>query len=162
MGTLPQLIAEDMALLDRVLADLVANSEAAAALVIDKGGFLIAACGDKEHFDFTTIAALASGAFMANQTIAQLIHEQHFHSMYQQGETYSLFVLNVDECCLLVKIFPAAISAGAVKYFGMAAAALIARQIRTALERDPSRGIDLSVLNMADTSSVFQRKPGPD
>ena len=38
---LPQLIAEDMRELDRVLSNLVTRSESSAALIIDKAGFLI-------------------------------------------------------------------------------------------------------------------------
>jgi hypothetical protein len=56
------------------------------ALVIDKGGFLITHQGEPEEFDLTTIGALASGAFMANQTIAGLVNEPNFNSTYQQGE----------------------------------------------------------------------------
>ena len=48
---LPQLIAEDMQTLDRVLGELVTRSEASAALIIDKAGFLIAQTGDFGDFD---------------------------------------------------------------------------------------------------------------
>ena len=34
---------------------------------------------------------------MANQTIANLIHETNFDSVYQQGQKYSMFVITVDE-----------------------------------------------------------------
>ena len=113
MASLPQLIEEDIRQLDRILQELLANSEAATALIIDKGGFLITYTGESEQFDLTTIAALASGAYLANQTIANLVHEENFDSVYQQGEKFSMFVLNVDEYCLLVLIFPAFVSVGA-------------------------------------------------
>ena len=54
---------------------------------------------------------------MANQTIANLVHETNFNSVYQQGEKFSMFVMCVDENCLLVVIFKAQVSVGAVKYF---------------------------------------------
>ncbi|HYV27963.1 MAG TPA: roadblock/LC7 domain-containing protein, partial [Candidatus Eisenbacteria bacterium] len=72
MASLPQLIEEDIQLLDDELRELLEKSEATTALIIDKGGFLISSQGDARQFDLTTIAALASGAFMANQTIANL------------------------------------------------------------------------------------------
>jgi predicted regulator of Ras-like GTPase activity (Roadblock/LC7/MglB family) len=115
MATLPQLIEEDIQLLDKVLRQLIQDSDATSALVIDKGGFLITHGGDSEQFDLTTIAALASGAYLANQTIANLVHEENFDSVYQQGEKYSMLVINTDENCLLVLIFPAKVSVGAVK-----------------------------------------------
>jgi predicted regulator of Ras-like GTPase activity (Roadblock/LC7/MglB family) len=159
MATLPQLIEEDIQLLDRALQDLLTQSEATTALIIDKGGFLITHRGEAEDFDLTTIAALASGAYLANQTIANLVHEENFDSVYQQGEKFSMFVLNVDECCLLVTIFRAVISVGAVKYFALRASPRIAQQLVKAKERDPGAGLDLSVLNIADPSDLFRRKP---
>ncbi|HSU53868.1 MAG TPA: roadblock/LC7 domain-containing protein, partial [Candidatus Dormibacteraeota bacterium] len=92
MGTLPQLIEEDIQCLDEALRELLDRSEATTAMVIDKGGFLISSYGDDRQFDLTTIAALASGAYLANQTIANLVHEPNFNSVYQQGERYSMFV----------------------------------------------------------------------
>src|SRR6266699_1177137 len=115
MATLPQLIEEDVQRLDDELRELLTQTDATTALIIDKGGFLITSAGDARQFDLTTIAALASGAFMANQTIANLIHETNFNSVYQQGEKFSMFVMSVDECCLLVAIFKAQVSVGAVK-----------------------------------------------
>lgn len=157
-NTLPQLIEEDIQRLDDVLADLLEKSEATAALVIDKGGFLIASQGESRKFDLTTIAALASGAYMANQTIANLIHETSFNSVYQQGEKFSMFVICVDEYCLLVVIFKAQVSVGVVKYFATPAAQHIAHQLQRAQERDPGAGLDLSELNLAETGDLFKRK----
>ena len=158
MATLPQLIEEDIQQLETVLRDLLEKSEATTAVVIDKGGFLISHQGDDRRFDLTTIAALASGAYLANQTIANLIHETNFNSVYQQGEKFSLFTVSVDEYCLLTIIFKAQLSVGAVKYFALPAAELIAKQLQIAQVRDPGGGLDLSVLNLADPSEVFKRK----
>jgi len=158
MATLPQLIKEDIQQLETVLRDLLEKSEATTAVVIDKGGFLISHQGDDRRFDLTTIAALASGAYLANQTIANLIHETNFNSVYQQGEKFSLFTVSVDEYCLLTIIFKAQLSVGAVKYFALPAAELIAKQLQIAQVRDPGGGLDLSVLNLADPSEVFKRK----
>src|SRR5580698_6631327 len=158
MATLPQILEEDVQVLETVLGELLTHTDATTALIIDKGGFLITHLGDSRQFDLTTIAALASGAYLANQTIANLVHEENFDSVYQQGEKFSMLVMNVDECVLLVLIFRAIISVGAVKYFAIGACPRIARQIKTAGERDPGTGLDLSVLNMADPSSLFRRK----
>ena len=158
MGTLPQLIEEDVQCLEDALRDLLQRSDATTALIIDKGGFLIANQGDSRNFDLTTIAALASGAYMANQTIANLIHETNFNSVYQQGEKYSMFALCIDEHCLLVTIFKAHVSVGVVKYYSVPAAEQIANQMIAAQERDPGGGLDLSMINLADTSGLFKRR----
>ncbi len=158
MATLPQLLEEDILRLDDHLRALLEKTDATTALIIDKGGFLITSAGDTQQFDLTTIAALASGAYLANQTIANLVHETNFNSVYQQGEHYSMFVLSVDEYCLLVVIFRAQVGVGVVKYFAAPAAEQIARQLRLAQERDPTAGLDLSALNLADTGDIFKRK----
>ena len=158
MATLPQLIEEDIERLEADLRDLLEKSDATTALVIDKGGFLISSQGDARQFDLTTIAALASGAYLANQTIASLVHETGFNSVYQQGEKFSMLVTGIDEDCLMVVIFKAQVSVGAVKYFAGPCAKHLAVQLQIAQERDPDGGLDLSELNVADTADFFKRK----
>jgi predicted regulator of Ras-like GTPase activity (Roadblock/LC7/MglB family) len=158
MATLPQLVERDIRLLDETLREFIAHTEATTALIIDKGGFLITHQGDDVQFDLTTIGALASGAFMANQTIAGLVNESNFNSIYQQGEKYSMFVVNVDEHCMLVVIFKAEVGVGVVKYYAGNAVKRLARRLKTARERNPDGGLDLSVLNVADSQNLFRKK----
>ena len=158
MATLPQILEDDIRRLDEVLGGFVMQTDAIAALVIDKGGFLLAHHGDGQNLDFTTIGALASGAFMANQTIAGLMNETNFNSLYQQGDTFSLFIMDVDEHCLLVVIFKSQSGVGVVKYYAAGAVKKIAAQFATARERDPGGGLDLSELNVADPQELFRKK----
>jgi predicted regulator of Ras-like GTPase activity (Roadblock/LC7/MglB family) len=158
MATLPQLIEDDVRRCDETLRAFIASTDATAALIIDKGGFLITQQGDAHDFDLTTIGALASGAFMANQTIAGLVNETNFSSIYQQGENFSMFVTNVDDQSLLVVIFKSRSGVGVVKYYAAAAVKRIARQLKIAKERAPEAGLDLSVLNVAETRPLFRKK----
>lgn len=158
MSTLPQLVEEDIRQIEDSLGDLLSQTDATTALVIDKGGFLICSGGDSRQFDLTTIAALASGSFMANQTIATMVHETSFNSVYQQGERFSMFVICIDEHCLLVVIFRAGVSVGLVKYYATPTVKKIADQLVIAQERDPGMGLDLSELNLADTRDLFKRR----
>ena len=161
MVTLPQLVEDDIRALDEALRKFLASTDATAALIIDKGGFLITHEGRTEEFDLTTIAALASGAFMANQTIAGLVNETNFDSIYQQGENFSLFAVNVDEHCLLVVIFKSQTGVGVVKYFAASAVNRVARQLAAAKKRAPEAGFDLSALNVADSENIFRKKGNP-
>jgi predicted regulator of Ras-like GTPase activity (Roadblock/LC7/MglB family) len=158
MATLPQLIEDDIQRLDEALREFITAADATATLVIDKGGFLITHQGDSRDFDLTTIAALSSGAFMANQTIAGLVNETNFNSIYQQGEKFSLFVTNIDDNCMLVVIFKSQTGVGVVKYYAAAAVKRIACQMSIAQDRAPGAGLDLSVLNVADTGGFFRKK----
>jgi predicted regulator of Ras-like GTPase activity (Roadblock/LC7/MglB family) len=158
MANLPQLIEEDVVRLDGELRELVEKSDATTALLIDKGGFLIASQGDTRQFDLTTIAALASGAYMANQTIASLVQEPNFNSIYHQGERFSLLVMCVNDNCLLTVIFKAQVGIGAVKYFSGPAVKRMAVQLQIAQERNPGVSLDLSALNLADPSELFKKR----
>jgi predicted regulator of Ras-like GTPase activity (Roadblock/LC7/MglB family) len=154
---LPQLIAEDIREFDRVLSELVSRSEASAALIIDKAGFLIAQTGDFGQFDSTTLAALAAGTYAATQGMASVISEPNFTCVYQQGENFSLLVRNVDRETLLVVVFEAHVSVGAVKYFANASAPQLSRQFESAQQREPGASLDLAMMNMEDSSGFFRR-----
>ena len=157
-ATLPPLIEADIHEMDDALSEFLKQTDATTALIIDKGGFLITHKGDARRFDLTTIAALASGAYMANETIANLVHETSFSSVYQQGENFSMFANSIDEHCLFVVIFASRLSVGAVKYFAAPTGERIAEQLKSAQERDPDSGFDLSALNVADTESLFRKR----
>lgn len=158
MPTLPQLYEEDIVVLNRALDGLIRSTESTTALIIDKGGFLIAQRGDPGTIDSITLAALAAGSFAATQTIASIVNEPNFSSMYQQGEHFSLLVSDVDQYALLAVVFRAGLSVGAVKYYAASTIKQIAAQHEAASHRSPGEGLDLSMLNVADTSSVFQRR----
>jgi predicted regulator of Ras-like GTPase activity (Roadblock/LC7/MglB family) len=158
MATLPQLIEDDIRQLDGTLREFLTQTDATAALVIDKGGFLLTHQGDAGELDLTTLGALASGAFLASQTIAGLVSEKDFSYTSQQGQLSSLFTMNVDEHCLLVVIFPSRVGMGVVRYFSVGAAKRIAQHMAVARERDPAGGFDLSELNMADPQELFRKK----
>jgi predicted regulator of Ras-like GTPase activity (Roadblock/LC7/MglB family) len=158
MFTLPQLIEEDVQHLDAILLDLLSKSEATTAVLIDKGGFVVTQRGDYENFDITTLAALGAASFTATQAMANLIGEPNFSSIYQQGDNFSLLINNVDDQCLMVVFFRAYISVGAVKYYAANAIYQIGEQLRKARERAPNEGLDLSMLNLTDTTEIFRRK----
>jgi predicted regulator of Ras-like GTPase activity (Roadblock/LC7/MglB family) len=158
MLIVPQLLEADIHQLDAALRDLLKLGDATTALLTDQAGFLITHQGDDQQFDLTTVAALGSGAYMANQSIANLIHEKNFSSTYQQGEQHSLFVTCVDDQCLLLVIFQAQNSVGAVKYYATGICRRLAAQLQFARQREPGAGVDLATLNLADSESVFKRR----
>jgi predicted regulator of Ras-like GTPase activity (Roadblock/LC7/MglB family) len=161
MPGLPPLIEEDVLLFDAALDDLLRRSEAAAALIIDKGGPLISQRGAAGDFDTTTIAALAAGSFCATQAIAERIGETNFSNIYQQGDRHSLLFCNIDDNVLLIVIFKAEISVGAIKYYASATVEQISLQLQKAGRRAPRESMDLVSMNVVDASSIFRKKPQP-
>ena len=95
---------------------------------------------------------------MANQTIAGLVNEKNFNSIYQQGEKFSMFVINVDEHCLLAVIFQSQSGVGVVKFYADSAVKRIAEQLVRAQARDPQAGLDLSALNATNPQDFFRKK----
>jgi predicted regulator of Ras-like GTPase activity (Roadblock/LC7/MglB family) len=158
MQGLPPLIEEDVQLLNSALDQLLQRSEATTALVIDKGGPIINQRGVVDQFDTTTISALAAGSFCATQAIAERLGETHFASIYQQGERFSLLFCNIDDNTLLIVIFKAELSAGAVKYYAAETVPHIAAQLQRAQERAPGESMDLVSENLLDVSAVFSKK----
>lgn len=158
MATLPQLIEEDIGEINNALQELLIKSDATSTVVIDKGGFIITQNGRTQDLDTMTLAALAAASFAATESIASLVGEPNFTSVYQQGDHSSLLVINVDEYCLLTVIFKATLSVGAIKYYAAETIKRISAQNKKAQQRAPGAGLDLSMLNMADPSGLFKMK----
>ena len=157
MVGLPQLIQEDLDCFEKALDQLLSHTESTAAMIIDKGGPLICQRGDFSRYDTTTISALAAGSFCATQAIAERLGEINFSAIYQQGDHTSLLFCNIDENVLLIVIFKAALSVGAIKYYGAETVLVIANQIQKAQQRAPGQTVDLVSMNVVDVSAIFQK-----
>jgi predicted regulator of Ras-like GTPase activity (Roadblock/LC7/MglB family) len=158
MGQFPSLIQDDIDIIDAVLRELLRKSEANIALLVEKAGYLIHQCGNPDQIDTTTFATLGSNAYNAVQFMASLVNESNFSSMYQQGESYSTLMLNIDENSLLVIVFPTHLTVGSMKYYASPAVRSIADRIVEASQRAPGAGIDLSDLDPNDVQALFHRK----
>ena len=158
MGQFPTLNQDDLDHLNVVMKDLLAKSEANVALLVEKAGYLIHQCGNQDEMDATTFATLGSNAYNAVQFMAQLVNENNFTSMYQQGEHFSTLMINVDDNSLLVIVFPTHLTVGSMKYYASPAAKRIAEQISLATGRSDGHGLDLSDLNVTDSQSLFQKR----
>src|SRR5688572_32972149 len=152
----PQLIEEDLHAFDRILQDLVKKSEAMLVMIVEKAGYLIHQFGNTDTVDTVTLATLGSNAFNATAFMAQLVNENNFASMYQQGETYSTLILNIDEHCLLVLVFGTQQTVGSMKYYSAPAVKQIAAQIKVAAGRG-NAPIDLCDMNPEDVQALFRR-----
>ncbi len=156
IGSLPQLIEEDMNALNAVFDDFLTKSEADSVLLTAEGGFLVSTHGKTKNLDTTSIGALASNSFEANKCIAGMIGEAAFDSVYQAGDRFSMFVQSIDGFNLMVVIFPVKTAVGAIKYYAQATREQVARIFERARQRTPG-GLDLALLNIADTSEIFKR-----
>jgi predicted regulator of Ras-like GTPase activity (Roadblock/LC7/MglB family) len=152
----PQLLEADMQFFDKVLSSLVRKSEALLTMVVEKAGYLIHQYGNAEALDTTTLATLGSNAYNATQFMAQLVNEHNFTSMYQQGETYSTLILNIDENCILVVIFNTDQTVGSMKYYAAPAVKQISEQLKLASARGET-ALDLCDMDTTDVQALFRR-----
>jgi predicted regulator of Ras-like GTPase activity (Roadblock/LC7/MglB family) len=158
IGTLPQVLEEDIAEIKRIFADFLSKSEADSVLLTAEGGFLVCEFGKTTNLDTMSLGALASNSFEANKAIAGLIGEPNFSSTYQAGEQFSIYVQSIDGYNLMVVIFPVTTAVGAIKYYAQQARHEVAKVFENARNRAPGQGLDLAMMNLSDSSQIFKRK----
>ena len=77
--------------------------------------------------------------------------------MFQQGEIANMLWVNVDVNSLVVIIFKAHLSVGAIKYYALSTVQSVANQLQIATLRAPDEGVDLAHFDPEDVLDVFQR-----
>lgn len=155
---IPSLTVEDIARLEGTLRDFLQRSSAHSAIVTDTAGFVLARQGAVEKLDTTTLGALSANSYAASAAMAGMIGEPLFSSLYQEGSKQSLLINALGDSALLVAVFDAKVSGGAVKYYAAIAGRVLVAHIRAAAERSPNESLDLATLNVADTEVFFRRK----
>jgi predicted regulator of Ras-like GTPase activity (Roadblock/LC7/MglB family) len=88
-----------------ILDQLVKVSNSKVVFLVDKSGQLIAASGEYEDFDGTSLASLASENVQATGGLAKIIAQKEFSIMFQEGERDNLFISVVGDRWILVVIF---------------------------------------------------------
>ena len=94
---------------------LTRDASAKAVFLIDKNGQLIAASGQSQHLDTTSLASLTAGNVAAMGGLAKLIGEKEFPTQFHEGEHESLHMSVVAGRVVLVVIFDARSSLGLVR-----------------------------------------------
>lgn len=90
-----------------------ANAEA--VFLIDKAGQQIAAAGEVEHFDSTSLASLTAGNVAATDGLAKLIGEREFSVLFHEGERDHIHISLVADRAILLVIFNERSSLGLVR-----------------------------------------------
>jgi len=158
MGSLPQLIDEDMQEIDGIFADFLKKAEAQSVLLLAEGGFLVCSYGKTDGLDTMSLGALASNSFEANKMIAGIMGEPNFNSIYQAGEQQSVYTQSIDGFNVMVVIFPVSVGVGLVRHYALTARDQVAKIFTRAKERAPENTLDLAMMNVTDSSQIFQRR----
>ncbi len=96
---------EDVFKLNLGLTSILDAALAETVLVINKSGRLITSQSETSNYDNISISALVTGSFASSGSIAQLIGEEEFESMYQEGKEFHVYVNQIDHNNILTTIF---------------------------------------------------------
>src|SRR5258705_9609472 len=98
-----------------VIAKLRNESNAKLVFLVDKNGQQIAAQGQLENFDATSLASLTAGNVAATDGLARLIGEKEFSILFHEGERDNIHISIVAQRVILVVIFDERSSLGLVR-----------------------------------------------
>jgi predicted regulator of Ras-like GTPase activity (Roadblock/LC7/MglB family) len=98
-----------------VIAKLRNESNAKLVFLVDKNGQQIAAQGQLENFDATSLASLTAGNVAATDGLAKLIGEKEFSILFHEGERDNIHISIVAQRVILVVIFDSLSSLGLVR-----------------------------------------------
>jgi predicted regulator of Ras-like GTPase activity (Roadblock/LC7/MglB family) len=126
---------EDAARIHEILTQLLTDSGAVEALLIDRGGQLLAMDGDSQALDVVSISALAAAAFSSTAAMAQLLGEAEFSVLFHEGAKRSIHVSAVDGEAVLLAIFDQRTTVGMVRLFATEASRAVASVLGEARAR---------------------------
>ena len=101
--------------LEEALKRLRHDSNAKAVFLIDKNGQHIAAAGEVEDFDSTSLASLTAGNVAATDGLAKLIGEREFSVLFHEGQRDHIHISIVARRAILLVIFDERSSLGLVR-----------------------------------------------
>lgn len=109
------LYEEEFRQLEEALRRLRQEANAKAVFLIDKNGQQIAAAGEIEQFDTTSLASLTAGNVAATDGLAKLIGEREFSVLFHEGQQDHIHISIVAKRAILVVIFDDRSSLGLVR-----------------------------------------------
>jgi predicted regulator of Ras-like GTPase activity (Roadblock/LC7/MglB family) len=101
--------------MEEALRRLRHDSSAKAVFLIDKNGQHIAAAGEVEDFDSTSLASLTAGNVAATDGLAKLIGEREFSVLFHEGQRDHIHISIVARRAILLVIFDERSSLGLVR-----------------------------------------------
>lgn len=142
---------QDSARIREILTHFLRESSAAEALLIDRGGQLLAMEGAAQALDAVSISALAAAAFSSTAAMAQLLGEPEFSVLFHEGSKRSMHVSTVDEDAILLAIFDERTTVGMVRLFAAEASRSVGVVLGEARARPKPSAEFAAPLNAAES-----------
>ena len=96
---------EDTKTIEDLLSGLVQRSEAITALLISREGICISKVGNVESLNSTALAALVAGMFAATKEVANIVGEEQFSILLQQGEKRHIHISLIGQRSMMIVVF---------------------------------------------------------
>jgi predicted regulator of Ras-like GTPase activity (Roadblock/LC7/MglB family) len=106
---------EEFQKIKEAISKLRVDANANVVFLVDKNGQQIAATGDIESLDTTSLASLTAGNVAATDGLAKLIGEREFSVLFHEGEKDNIHISIVGGKVILVVIFDERSSLGLVR-----------------------------------------------
>ncbi|HWP35120.1 MAG TPA: roadblock/LC7 domain-containing protein [Thermodesulfobacteriota bacterium] len=101
--------------INTLLERLCRDANAKLVFLVDRNGQLIAAAGETNGLDTTSLASLTAGNIAATGGLARLIGEKEFSILFHEGEHDNIHISLVGSRVILVVVFDQRSSLGLVR-----------------------------------------------
>lgn len=101
------LSGEYLEAITRRLKELQVEADAAAVVLVDVMGQIIAQAGDVRRLDIATIVSLLAASFATTSEMSRQLRETHrtFNLTFHEGQRYDIYSSNIGSALFLVLIF---------------------------------------------------------
>ncbi|RLB55195.1 MAG: roadblock/LC7 domain-containing protein [Deltaproteobacteria bacterium] len=148
---------EEFNLIQTIVDRLVREANAQVVFIIDKNGQLIAASGETEQIDTTSLASLTAGNIAATGGMAKLLRENEFSTQFHEGENANIHIQLVGNRVILVVIFDNKTSLGLVRLRVKKATEELVTIFHDLLNKaqDPARDTPFAEITDDDIDNLF-------
>jgi predicted regulator of Ras-like GTPase activity (Roadblock/LC7/MglB family) len=131
---------EELNQIQAVVDKLVRDANARVVCIVDKNGQLIAASGETENLDTTSLASLIAGTIAAMGGMAKLLKENEFPTQFHEGVKANIHIQLVGNRVILSVIFDSRATLGLVRLRVKRASDELNAIFEALTRRAPARG----------------------
>ncbi len=132
---------DDQFQLDQALRELLKESNAKTAILVDQAGFLFAQQGFSQDIDVESLAVLAAGSFASTRELARLVGEEEFSVLFHQGRRDNIHLSLIGSDNILVVIFESTTTIGMVRLCARESAKKILPILENIQKRSMQKGM---------------------
>lgn len=129
------LTKSDITQIHKTLLQLLKQSEAKCAILVDVDGKCLAKKGFTQNIDTDALAALIAGSFASTRAMAKLVGEGDFSVLFHQGEKDHIHNILVDDDTILTIVFDDRTTIGMVRLYSKEAAKTLKETLAVARKK---------------------------